>query len=455
MSDRTPRATEAGDGFHALLYFGIQRLRRGVKPALIEQMARLLESGSREIDRHVERRLSAVHRPDGPPLSWLARQPLVERDQLRPTMEEAGRTRRRRPLEWRSTSGSTGTPFTLVKDMEMSAHMDATMWALYRWHGLLPGAPHARFWGMPLASGRRLRKHATDWIMHRRRMDAFALAQGRAIRFFHGLRRLGPTYAYGYPTLLRHFVEECAAAGLDGRELRMKAVVSTGELLIPETRRAMAEFFGCRVVNEYGCTESGILAFECEEGTMHLTPAATYAEIVLADGTPAPPGKGGEVVVSDLYGSVVPLLRYRLHDRAVLGGEACPCGRDLPTLRVDSGRIDSFIQTPQRGPVYDAVLAYTVPRTVQRFRAYQVAPDLLAVELLPGVGFNPESTPEECRVRWEEALGPGMRVTTRVVDTIPYEVSGKLRYFVPLEGTPAPEEPPHHPAPPEATEAGG
>jgi len=270
--------------------------------------------------------------------------------------------------------------------------------------------------------------------MHRRRMDAFALSHGRAVRFFRSLRRLGPAYAYGYPTLIRHFVEECAAAGLDGRELEMNAVVSTGEILSPETRSALEAFFGCRVVNEYGCTESGILAFECEAGTMHLIPSATYPEVVRHDGTPAPVGEMGEVVVSDLYGRILPLVRYRLHDRGVRTEEPCACGRELPRLRVDSGRIDAFIQTPHRGPVYDAILAYTVPKTVQRFRAYQVARDHLTVDLMPGAGFDPETTPEECRARWEEALGPGMRVSTRVVGHIPYEVSGKLRYFVPMEG---------------------
>lgn len=421
-------------GPFSALYFAVQRLRHGVRPEQVDAAARLLEAEEREVQDHVSRRLAAVHHLSTSPLDWLKDQPLTGRGALRETMAQGQGFPAGTRFERRKTSGSTGTPTSLVKDLAMAAQMDATMWAVYRWHGLGPGQRHARFWGRPLAPLARAQQQTKDFFMNRRRLGAFSLSRENAIRFFHTLRRFRPFYAYGYPTLIRHFLDLCREEGLEGRDLGFKVLISTGELLSDQNRTLFQEFFDCRVVNEYGCTESGVLGFECEAGGMHSIPTAAFMEILCGDGLPAPAGEAGEVVVTDLYGDILPLVRHRLRDRGRFLEEPCSCGRGLPLIRVDMGRVDSFINTPGKGPVYDAILAYTIPRTVQRFRAYQVAPDQLTVQVVPGPGFDPGETPERCRGRWEKALGPGMTVTIEVVDHIPYEASGKLRYFVPMDG---------------------
>lgn len=425
-------------GIYANVYFAGQRARGGVRREMIARAGRLLDAPWETLAAYLDGRLRAVHGHHARREGWLQRQPLVVRTQLLDEVARLTAGGRLPPgVERRRTSGSTGTPFAFVKDREMSAWMDAAMWAAYAWHGVAPGAPHARFWGMPPAPRARLKVRIRDQLMNRRRVSAFELGPGQVDAHFHALRRLRPAYAYGYPTLMRAFAHECRARGLDGRELGLRRVISTGELLTPDTRALLADFFGCRVVNEYGCTESGVLGMECEHGTLHAVPVAAYPEVVDDAGRPAAPGQPGEVVVSDLYGAVLPLLRYRLHDRARPAAGGCACGRALPALRVDMGRIDSFIQTPARGPVYDAILAYTVPAGVQRFRAYQLAVDRLAVDLVPGAGFDRHATPRSCQARWEQALGPGMHVAVRTVQDLPYEASGKLRYFVPMSSADA------------------
>lgn len=170
----------------------------------------------------------------------------------------------------------------------------------------------------------------------------------------------------------------------------------------------------------------------CERGTMHMVPVAAWPQVVTPTGAPTADDEEGEVVVSDLYGATLPLLRYRLHDRGKRGAAGCSCGRELPSLSLSSGRSDSFIRTP-RGPVYDAILAYTVPPGIQRFKVYQVSPERLEAKVVPGAGFVQAQTPAECRRRWQDVLGPGMEIEVETVPDIPLEPSGKLRYFVPLQ----------------------
>jgi len=149
--------------------------------------------------------------------------------------------------------------------------------------------------------------------------------------------------------------------------------------------------------------------------------------------TDASPGGAvsGEVVITDLYGSIAPLIRYRLHDRAMMSEENCECGRDLPLLSPVIGRVDSFIQTPSRGRVYDAILAYSVPKDVLRFRAYQIDRANLYVEAIVGPVDSPDGVLRELESRWRKELGEGMHVKAVLVRELPLMELGKLAYFVP------------------------
>ena len=414
-------------------YFALQRLRGGVQPSMITKASALLECPWPEIETYISKRLEAVHGSSAASPSWLAKQRLVTRTELIPRMRELLASQPNRQVEHRKTSGSTGVPFRFVKARQMTAQMDAAMWAVYAWHGVRPGDPQARFWGAPTVRRLRAKRRFLDYVQNRRRLSAFEVQPRNSLHFFESMRRFSPAYAYGYPTLLSTFVQHCLHADLDGRELQLCVVICTGEILIPAVRKQLEQFFGCRVVNEYGCTESGIIACECESGTMHRVPVAALGEIVGETGAPVGPGQTGEVVVTDLYGDIAPLVRYRLHDRATASTQSsCPCGRELPAIELQQGRLDSFIKTPHRGPVYDAILAYTVPPEVLRFRVHQLAIDHLKAEIMPGAGFDPQHTPESCRDRWEHALGPGVTVSVETVQDIPLTAAGKLRYFVPM-----------------------
>jgi phenylacetate-CoA ligase len=315
----------------------------------------------------------------------------------------------------------------------MLAWMDAAMWAGYAWHGIGPGDKRLRFWGLSPAPVRRLVRRLADRVTGQIRFSAFEISAERCVRFFTRARRSGARYAYGYPTLMKRWASECSSAGLDGRELALQCVISTGEVLTPLSRRELATFFGCPIINEYGCTESGVIAIECEHGTPHMIPVAAKAEVVDQGGRRVPPGGTGQVVVSDLFGTALPMLRYRLHDLArALDGSSCPCGRTLPAIDVTIGREGSFILLPSGRQVFSTILAYTVPASIASYRARQETADLLRADVTLQSGTDPAAAIEAAQAAWGEALGREIRIEINVVSDLPFEPSGKLRYFVPL-----------------------
>lgn len=234
--------------------------------------------------------------------------------------------------------------------------------------------------------------------------------------------------------MIAEFVDRCGALGLDGRDLNLQVVIATGEFLAPDIRTMIGDFFSCRVVNEYGCTESGILAFGCEEGEMHLVPVATWIETIDEETQLPVQGRPGPVVLTDLMGPKGPFVRFRLGDRITIHPPAgCGCGRDLPTVEVDIGRQKSFILLPDGKKVNDAVLAYSVPPGIRRFRGRQRNPATLEVDVVVHPGTDPGETTGQYRDALQAALGPGLAISVTVVESIPREASGKLRYFIPLE----------------------
>jgi phenylacetate-coenzyme A ligase PaaK-like adenylate-forming protein len=141
---------------------------------------------------------------------------------------------------------------------------------------------------------------------------------------------------------------------------------------------------------------------------------------------------GANILLTDLFGKEVPLLRYRLTDSAQTGESDCRCGRNLGVLRPTGGRQSSVILLPNGREVFSSILAYSAPPEVRRFRATQVSVDELNIEVEPSPGLDHTAVLAACRSSWTEAIPDLGTIQVRIVDSIEPEVSGKLRYFIPI-----------------------
>ena len=110
---------------------------------------------------------------------------------------------------------------------------------------------------------------------------------------------------------------------------------------------------------------------------MHLMEDGLVVEVA-RDGRPVAPGEEGEILVTELYGSLMPLIRYRTGDRGVLSDRSCACGRPFSSLERLSGRVTDLLRCPDgtlvdpytiesilknRPEMYDAVKQWRVEQT--------------------------------------------------------------------------------------------
>ena len=167
-------------------------------------------------------------------------------------------------------------------------------------------------------------------------------------------------------------------------------------------------------------------ASECEHGNLHLWPEVGHLEIV-EEGCVVKDGSQGDVVGTGLLNLDMPLIRYRVGDRARMPPDLglCACGRTLPRLAGIDGRTDDVFYTPDGrvmgrvGPVFSA------PLNIIEAQAIQEEPDRVRIRFVPAPNWTPEDG-RKMIVRVQERVGR-MDVVIEPVQMIPRGPNGKFR----------------------------
>ena len=359
----------------------------------------------------------------------LADLPLTGKAELQEHWEAMRATNFHGRVTVKVTGGSTGQAVTIVKNREALASEMAASWMGYGWFGIVMGDRAVRLWGSPFTFRRRLRYRAADFAMNRLTFSAFAFSDADLARYWRRCLSFRPAYLYGYVSMVEAFARYIEREGLDATALGLKAVVTTSEVLSDVQRKLISTAFRCPVQNEYGCGEVGPVAYECEQGSLHIMTPNLALEILKDDGTRAGPGESGEIVLTDLNNIAMPLIRYRVGDFGV-PGTPCSCGRGFATLERIWGRQYDFVETPdgrRHHGEYFMYLFEDIRRggvTIDQFQVTQDGARSLSILLVSHANLSPEV---QAAVQEQvEHRVPGMTVSVTVVPEIARLTSGKM-----------------------------
>jgi phenylacetate-CoA ligase len=324
---------------------------------------------------------------------------------------------------WRSTSGTSGVPFIFKKDRYATSYMDAMMYCVYDWHGIKSRDRQARLWGSATKFKDKIIQKTKDFILKRKRISAFSMSDIRCAHYYNVLKKFKPKFFYAYPNAIYRFALSLESQRLDGRDINASVIICTGEILFAYQKEKIQEIFGCKVVNEYGSSENGIIGFECAYGQMHLMPTI-YLDILNPD-----KDGFGELVITELNSRFIPFIKYKNGDIGRLLNAECRCRKPYPIIQIREGRIDDFIVGSNGEIVYDAILAYTLKDFALQFQAVQVSQGALSIHIIPNKQFD-ASTEKKLRSILKSYLGNDMVINFLIVDKIHPEQSGKLKYFI-------------------------
>ena len=126
------------------------------------------------------------------------------------------------------------------------------------------------------------------------------------------LNELRPQGLFGYPSMLARLAAEQHAGRL---AIAPRMVNSTAETLLPEFRTAIREAFGAPITNTFATSEGLIGASAPDEEVITMATDSCLVELVDDAGRPVPPAvPSAKVLVTNLYNTLQPLIRYELGD---------------------------------------------------------------------------------------------------------------------------------------------
>ena len=257
-----------------------------------------------------------------------------------------------------STGGSTGTPLKFCTDADEWSGQKAATLRAWEWYGVELGDRIFSLGGNSIVKKKKhfSLKNIYDVVIMRNYKHSSADVSDECMqRHYESFMRIKPKAMRGYGSSLYIFARYIEKMHLPTCPL--KAILTTGEVLMPEYRRKLEEVFKAPVYDDYGAGDGGILTHECpkREG-LHITEEMCIIEITDKQGNVLPDGTTGYVATTDLENYAFPFLRYHVGDMAYIKPELCSCGRQTRLIGQVMGRAGKLMYNKQGVPISPTML---------------------------------------------------------------------------------------------------
>jgi len=319
------------------------------------------------------------------------------------------------------TSGSTGTPLTIICDDTAHTRIVSRHLRSYFECGLKIRDKVAHFSDPRHFHGNRYWFNCLGFLSQRD-FSVFDRIDDHITKLIEH----PPDAIEGYPSILLLIAETVQDRKIKG--LNPRLIFSTSELLIDGIRKKINSVFKTELFDRYGSVEFGTFAWECQRHNgYHLDIEDVVVEF-LKNGETVSLGEKGEIVVTSLFNYAMPLIRYSLGDIGTLSDEQCSCGRGLPLMKIIDGRADDFLVLPS-GKTISARNIGTLEYIdgIARCRIIQEQKDKIIVQIVKGRNFSQETIKQVREKILRGCLGEDVKIVVKLVEEIPKDKSGKIR----------------------------
>ncbi|MEM7146794.1 MAG: hypothetical protein AAF591_16800 [Verrucomicrobiota bacterium] len=244
-----------------------------------------------------------------------------------------------------------------------------------------------------------------------------------------------PDRLVGYASI----VQELCALALDG-ELRisLNRIMTNSEPLYPEARDMAKEAWGIDIHNSWGSVEIGLAGMEGESfGGLSLAEDFLIFEPVDADDQPVDdPTSADRVLVTKLFGTVMPMIRYEMTDTMVFDLGENPDAPGCRRVTEIKGRADNWFVYGDKLKIHPMIFRGVLgqDRHISEYQVQQTERGARVLAIAHGE-FDPEWACSALRKVLQEAGLVEAEVTVETVADLPrHAQTNKLKRFVPLEG---------------------
>lgn len=351
--------------------------------------------------------------------------PLVSKEQLKNGLKEK-KFDLQKDVLWHATSGSTGEPFSFPIDLDGEKMRKACKIRTEEWYGKYAGTRWLRIWRGKSTS---LKSSILDYILARKieipfyqlgKVEQNLVDDKKLQGFIDKINNSKVEVVDGYVSALTIIAEFALRTD---QKMNVQTVVTGAEYLSTGARKQIEMAFNAKVFNRYGGTEIGLMAHECDDGSMRVMADRLFHETLALPGN----GEASEVVITDFTNLAMPFIRYRVGDVVSLKGTDLDLvsATKLPELNEIEGRSNDFFILPDGRLLTSHIwhVYFRDKKNVTKFQVKQLKDSSIQVKLETNGYVDTHAITKDLKF-----YVPGLQLSVEVVENIPHQSNGKFRH---------------------------
>ncbi len=325
-----------------------------------------------------------------------------------------------------STSGSTGTPFTVLADPRKMNHVYMNFISVMELNGFRFGMKRGEFraWIKGKNTISRFHSVKNNLLM----IDISNMGDESILEICDRIRRERIQVLVAYSSAIEALCSFLERTGYNAGSWFVEMIFTMGEALPAGVRQKAKELIGVTPVLSYGNNENGFIGVSLHDSDTYTIDLYNYyVEILKMDSDePAEDGELGRIVVTDFYNRAFPMIRYDTGDTGIIHRYADEKGRLHAEFTEIYGRRGSVLYNTKGEPLSIHVfmnILFFFEDEIQQARCIQTGEKEYTLEI------NAYKLPiDEFRVlaAYRKYLGEDAVITVEYLEgRIPIQQSGK------------------------------
>lgn len=327
-----------------------------------------------------------------------------------------------------STSGSSGTPFTLQQDKNKKLRNTADTLYFAKQAGFNLGN---RLYYFRKWSKKHQKNVLASFSTNIKMVNVTDFSDEYLAKFMDTFSK-DPSHKaiLGYSSALRDLCKYLDRINAEPINTNITSIIAMSEALSDYTRSALEKFFKKPVFSRYSNMENGMLAqqFLNKGDYFHINWASYHIELLHPDkDIPVSNGQLGRVVVTDLFNYCMPMIRYDTGDFAIMNTGDERFNKAPKFTKVEGRKMDVIFDT--KGNPLSPFIVFQLEAfpELKQFQLIQEDQFNYTVKLnLEGTFHSEKELSQSLKIY----LGNDAIITCKYVNEIPQLSSGKRRLTV-------------------------
>lgn len=328
-----------------------------------------------------------------------------------------------KPIHTSSTSGSTGTPFSVIQDYKKRKRTIADLKVFGEFCDY-PSHERMIFFRVLNAKLKRTPEQEEEENIYY--IDSSDLGSEHLEEMKRTILDKKPRIIFSYSSTLVELAKYIEKTGIPDK-FAMKSVLTAGEGLSDENRHLLEKVFGCTVYRRYSDMEMGILGQDSGGGREYFLNWGSYHFecLKLNSDEPVVAGEVGRIVVTDLFNYAFPMIRYDTGDLGIMdyGAEG-----EWPKLKEIYGRVRDCVYTVNGELISPAKISVMMwgATGVKQWQFIQEDKQHYKLKL----NCEKNIQVDDYILKFKKILGESAEIEIEFVDEIPVTSSNKRRAVI-------------------------